>query len=115
MPKRRPYRETVVKELEDTETEYVKAQRVPEGWLLYVVSAALEDEDNEPDQVAFGIMVGTRFEAMEETSSPEAGVRWNTVNTHHFYPLERPTFRVEGGTSGNTLRGILEGYMQKEE
>lgn len=83
------------------------------GWVLFVTSAAVEDESGAPDQMSFGFKVGDRFEAMEEENACDGGVRWNTVNTHHFVAGERPTFRVEGGAADHILRGIMEGYYAK--
>lgn len=115
MPKRRLYRETLVKEVEDETTEYLEGQRVEKGYVLYVTSAAVEQEGNNPDQMAFGLIIGTRFEAMEEERQCYAGIRWFTRKTHHFLAGESPAFRVEGGTSGDTIRGIMEGYYEKVE
>jgi len=113
MGKRKLYDEVLSESLTNTTAEYVEGRVVEPGWILYVTSAALEDENNGPASIAFGKKVGDRFEASEEKASPSAGIRWNTVNTHHFIAGERPVFRVEGGTSGDKLSGHMEGYYEE--
>lgn len=113
MPKRRLYSESLHKSLTDETVEYVKAKRVEPEEVLYVTAGSFEDEDNSPDTIGFGKMIGTRFECMEEVATPAAGIRQRLRKTHHFLGLEQPVFRVEGGTSGDTLRGYLEGYVEE--
>ena len=113
MPKRRPYSEPLAKDLEDTTAEYVYGQRVEPGEALYVTAGSFEDEDHAPTTIAFGKMIGTRFEVMEEEPSVSAGIRYHLEKTHRFDAGERPAFRVEGGTDGDKLRGYLEGYVEE--
>lgn len=113
MPKRRLYDEVLRKVLSDTTAEYVEGRVVPAGWVLFVTSAALEDETTAPTTQAFGKKVGTRFEAMEEDDSPSVGIRFHTENTHHFLAGEKPGWRVEGGTDSDVLSGYMEGYYER--
>lgn len=115
MPRRRLYNEPLRKSLTDATAEYVEGRVVEPGLILFVTHAALEDETTAPTAIAFGKKVGDRFEGLEEDPSPLVGTRYHTEKTHHFIAGERPTWRVEGGTSADVLRGYMEGYYEAVE
>jgi len=113
MPKRRLYSEFFYKSADSITATYVEGEEVKTGWLLYVTTGSLEDETNAPTTIAFGKLVGTRFEGMEETESPTAGRRYHNDKTHVFRAGEKPCWRVEGATLNDILRGMAEGYYEE--
>lgn len=115
MAKRSLFSESLKQTLSDTTAEYVKAERVEPEEVRYVTAGSFEDEDNSPDTIGFGKMIGKRFECMEEVANPAAGIRQRLRKTHHFLTGETPTWRVEGGSDGDKLRGYVEGYIEEVE
>lgn len=112
LPKRRLYEEPLRVKGSNTTAEYVDGRVVPPNFILFVTHASLEDETTAPDTISFGKKVGNRFEAFEEEPSPLVGIRYHTDKTHHFLAGETPSFRVEGITANDILRGYLEGYLE---
>ena len=115
MPKRRLYSQIFYKEADSATATYVRGQRVPTGYILYVTHACVEDEDTQNCELAFGKFIDERFVPFEEVRNQPSGVRWNTANTHHFNAHEQPCFRVEGATLGDKIRGYAEGYFIEAE
>lgn len=116
MAKRRPYRDQRKKELSNTTSELFKGKRVGGNWQRFITTGSVEDEDSAPTTIAFGIARETNiFTPLEEEPDPEAGVRYHIDKTHRLNPGERPAFRVEGGTSGDTIAWFLEGYEERIE
>jgi hypothetical protein len=113
LPRRRLYDMPLYKRADSATATYVQAPKVPDGLILYVVTGALEDESGDCDSIAFGKMVGSRFEALEEALAPSGGLRYELDKTHHFLPGELPTWRIEGATVNDELRGYVEGFFEE--
>lgn len=113
MAKRKYYRERLYKRLVNTTAEYVEGEPVRQGMTFWCVCAGLEDEDNAPTSIKFGYKVGERFIVLEDESNPSAGVTYHTERPHIFISGDIPQFEVKGGTSGDDLRGYLEGYYEE--
>jgi len=113
MPKRRLYSEIFYKEADSITECYVEGEEVNTNYILYVTSAVLEDEDHAPTTIAFGKLVGGRFEAFEEDDSPAAGIRYHIEKTHVYKPGEKICWRIEGATLNDIIRGIAEGYYEE--
>lgn len=111
----RPYRNFLRDKITNETVDYVEDKAIEQGWMRFVVVSSLEDEDNAPTTIGFGVKDGDIFHPMEEEGSPSAGLVYTTNRLHVFYPLEKPTWRIEGGTSGDNLSGIVEGYEEKIE
>jgi len=111
--KRRLYSEPLYKKSDSATATYLKGRVVGKGLILYVTHAAAEDVTAAPTTIAFGKLIGTRFEAMEEDGSPSAGITYSTEKTHHFTEGEEPTFRFEGAALNDELRGYMEGYYEE--
>lgn len=115
MAKRRPYSKRIHGKVSDTNVDYALGDEVKHGWMLYVTTGSVEDEDNAPTTLAFGSFKDENFTPMEEHYSPRAGIRYSIKKTHHFMPGEQPAFRVEGATDGDDIEGYLEGYLEEIE
>jgi len=113
VPKRRLYEEPLREVVTNATAEYVEGRVVDQGLILFVTHASLEDETTAPTTISFGKKVGDRFEGFEEEPSPIVGIRFHTEKTHHFTAGERPTWRVEGATVNDVLRGYMEGYYEE--
>jgi len=113
MPKRRLYSHPFFKKITDATVDYVDGETVPTGYILYVTTATIEDENTAPTTLSFGKKSGSSYTPLEEDDSPAVGIRYHTERTHHFIAGEKPSFRVEGATLNDVVRGYAEGYYEE--
>jgi len=113
MPKRRLYSHPFFKKVTDATADYVEDETVPTGYILYITTANIEDETSTPSTVSFGKRNSRGYEPFEETASPTQGIRYHTEKTHVLIAGEKPSFRVEGATLNDVMRGYAEGYFEE--
>ena len=92
---------------------YLEGEKVPEGCNLFIINASIEDSTTAPATIAFGKIIGNRFEAFEEEDSPAAGITYHIDRTYRFKAGEKPCWRFETLALNDIIRGFAEGYYEE--